>query len=278
METLYQRLLAGDPDEVLEQADGLLKGRALSSYYDDIALKALRLVADDLSRGVVQPAQLEKIQDVMLGLIQDLEPHEDVDPTLTEKQAKAAVVEVAGVTRPERETTTQSAPQGQVHESANLPEVWRTERSVLCVAGRDPLDGVVAAMLAQLLRKHGLGAQSALHGEVSRLTINTLDTTGVAMIFITYAELEGNPPHMRYLVRRLRQRFPHCPIHVGFWAPDDALLNDPAAQEMAGATGFASSLHDAVTQCLAEAKKVQQPGRQQDGVAHGAEPVVQAAQ
>ena len=190
VETLYQRLLAGDPDEVLEQADGLLKGRALSSYYDDIALKALRLVANDLSRGVVQPGQLEKIQDVMLGLIQDLEPHEDVDPTLTEKQAKAAVVEVAGVTRPERETTTQPAPQGQVHESANLPDVWRTERSVLCVAGRDPLDGVVASMLAQLLRKHGLGAQSALHSEVSRFAINTLDTTGVAMIFITYAELQ----------------------------------------------------------------------------------------
>ena len=52
VETLYQRLLAGDPDEVLEQAEGLLKGRALSSYYDDIALKALRLVANDISREV----------------------------------------------------------------------------------------------------------------------------------------------------------------------------------------------------------------------------------
>jgi predicted PurR-regulated permease PerM len=264
VETLYQRLLAGDPDEVLEQADELLKGRALSSYYDDIALKALRLVANDLSRGVLQPAQLEKIQDVMLGLIQDLEPHEDVDPTLTEKQAKAAVVEVAGVTRPERETTTQPAPQGQVHESANLPDVWRTERSVLCVAGRDPLDGVVASMLAQLLRKHGLGAQAALHGEVSRFAIKTLDTTGVALIFITYAELQGNPPHMRYLLRRIRQRFPLCPVFVGFWDPDEALLGDPAAQEMAGATAFAISLHDAVSKCLDEAKKVQRPGGERD--------------
>jgi predicted PurR-regulated permease PerM len=264
VETLYQRLLAGDPDEVLDQAEGLLKGRALSSYYDDIALKALRLVANDLSRGVVQPVQLEKIQEVMLGLIQDLEPHEDVDPTLTEKQAKAAVVEVAGVTRPERETTTQPAPQGQVQEGANLPDVWRTERSVLCVAGRDPLDGVVASMLAQLLRKHGLGAQSALHSEVSRFAINTLDTAGVAMIFVTYAELRGNPPHMRYLLRRLRQRFPERSVMVGFWDPDDALLGDPAAQEMAGATAFASSLHDAVSQCLDEAWKVQQPSGEHD--------------
>ena len=281
VETLYQRLLAGDPDEVLEQADGLMKGRALSSYYEDIALKALRLVANDLSRGVVKPGQLEKIQDVMLGLIQDLEPHEDVDPTLTAAQAKAAVVEVAGVARPERETATQPAPEGQVHESANLPDVWRTGRSVLCVAGRDPLDGVVASMLAQLLRKHGLGARPVLHSEVSRFTINTLDTTGVAMIFVTYAELRGNPPHMRYLLRRIRQRFPLCPVLVGFWDPDDALLEDPAAQELAGATAFASSLHNAVNKCLDEAKKVQQPGGEQDLIATSsdadlAQPVDQA--
>ena len=281
VETLYQRLLAGDPDEVLDQAEGLLKGRALSSYYDDIALKALRLVANDLSRGVVQPGQLEKIQEVMLGLIQDLEPHEDVDPTLTEKQAKATVVEVAGVARPERETTTQPAPQGQVHESANLPDVWLSERSMLCVAGRDPLDGVVASMLAQLLRKHGLGAQSALHSEVSRFAINTLDATGVALVFVTYAELRGNPPHMRYLLRRIRQRFPQCPVLVGFCDPDEALLGDPAAQEMAGATAFASSLHDAVSKCLDEAKKVQQPGGEQDLIATSsdtdlAQPVDQA--
>ena len=109
IEVLYQRLLAGDPDEILEQAETLLKGRALSSYYDDIALKALRLVGSDISRGVVQDAQLEKIREEMLGLIQDLEPHDDLDPVLTNKQAKAAVVEVAGVARPERETSSEPA-------------------------------------------------------------------------------------------------------------------------------------------------------------------------
>jgi predicted PurR-regulated permease PerM len=282
VENLYQRLLAGDPDEILEQAEALLKGRALSSYYDDIALKALRLIASDISRGVVQPAQLDKIQEVTLGLIEDLEPHDDVDPVLTDAQAKATVVEVAGVARPERETTTQPAPEGQVHQDSNLPDVWRTERSVLCVPGRDPLDGVVASMLAQLLRKHGLGAQPVLHDEVSRLTINRLDTTGVAMVCIAYAELSGSPSHMRYLLRRVRQKFPSCPVLVGFWDPDDSLLGDPAAQGLAGATLLASSLLDAVTKCLDEAWKVQEPGTGQDravsdSVADGALPIDQAA-
>ena len=172
VETLYQRLLAGDPDEILEQADSLLKGRALSSYYDDIALKALRLVANDIARGVVQAAQLAKIQEAMLALIQDLESHDDVDPVLTKAQAKAAVVEVAGVARPERETSAQPAPEGQVQADSNLPDIWRTERSVLCIPGRGPLDGVAASMLAQLLRKHGLGAQAAASDQVSRSAIS----------------------------------------------------------------------------------------------------------
>ena len=259
VETLYQRLLAGDPDEILEQADTLLKGRALSSYYDDIALKALRLVANDIARDVVRPAQLVKIQEAMLALILDLESHDDVDPVLTKAQAKAAAVEVAGVARPERETSNQPAPEGQVRADSNLPDIWRTERSVLCIPGRGPLDGVAAAMLAQLLRKHGLGAQAAPSDEVSRSAISRLDTTGVAMVCVTYAELIGSPPHMRYLLRRVRQRFPLCPILVGFWEPDDALLQDLSALEMTGASEVTTSLHEAVLKCMEEAHKVEQP-------------------
>ncbi|HEY5206712.1 MAG TPA: AI-2E family transporter [Roseiarcus sp.] len=264
VETLYQRLLAGDPDEILEQADTLLKGRALSSYYDDIALKALRLVASDISRGVVQAAQLVKIQDAMLALIQDLESHDDVDPVLTKAQAKAAVVEVAGVARPERETSNQPAPEGQVDADSNLPDIWRTERSVLCIPGRGPLDGVAASMLAQLLRKHGLGAQAAPSDEASRSAISRLDTTGVAMVCVAYAEIIGSPPHMRYLLRRVRKRFPLCPILVGFWEADDALLQDLSAQEMTGATEVMSSLHEAVRKCLEEAHKVEQSEPERD--------------
>ena len=124
-----------------------------------------------------------------------------------------------------------------------------------------PSTGVVASMLAQLLRKHGLGLRSPLlHGEVSRFAINTLDTTGVALIFITYAELVGNPPHMRYLLRRIRQRFPLCPVFVGFWAPDDALLGDPAAQEMARS----HRIRELAPRC-----REQVPGRGQKGAATG---------
>ena len=278
VETLYQRLLAGDADEISEQAETLLKARSLSSYYDDIALNAIRLVANDISRGAVQGAQLEKIQETMLGLIEELEQYDDVDPVAPEAQVEAVSAEVAGVARPETETAVQRAPLEQVREDSNLPEQWRTERSVLCVSGRDPLDGIVVSMLAQLLRKHGLGAKPVLQDEVSRLAIGRLETTGVAMVCVAYAELNGSPPHMRYLLRRVRQRFPSRPILVGFWNPSDPILSDAAAQGMAGAAMVASSFHDAVTKCLEEARRAEEPekGQGAGGEDRGATPPIGA--
>jgi len=276
VEAFYQRLLAGDPDEILEQAETLMKARALSSYYDDVVLKAIRLVANDIARGVVPGAQLEKIQETMFSLIEDLEPHEDVDPASPDAQAEKAVVEMAGVARPEREAATPSAPPGRIEEDARLPPVWRTERSVLCVPGRNPLDGVVASMLAQLLRKHGLGAQPILQDQASRFAISRLDTTGVAMVCVAYAELSGNPTHMRYLLRRVRQRLPSSPILTGFWDPEDATLTNPAAQGMTGADILASSFHDAVTACLAEAHRAAQSEGEESVDASGLAPAASA--
>jgi len=85
--------------------------------------------------------------------------------------------------------------------------------------------------------------------------IGSLDPTSVAMVCVTYVDIVGSPPHMRYLLRRVRQRLPNCPILVGFWAPSDPFLDDTAAQGMAGGTAFVSSLRDAVSLCLAEAHK-----------------------
>ena len=254
VETFYQRLLAGDPDEISEQAETLLKSRALSSYYDDIAFKALQLLAGDLSRGVIQPAQLDKICEDMEGLVQDLEPHDDVDPEPADAE-KAASAEVAGLARADLETSSQPTPEGRASDDQELPAVGRTERSVLCIAGRGPLDAVVASMLAQLLRKHGLGAHPIYQHEVSRSAIARLNTAGVAMVCLVYTDITGNPPHMRYLLRRVRLRLRECPILIGFWQADDSFLSDTAAQGMLGSAFFASSLRDAVNLCLTEAHK-----------------------
>ena len=45
-ESLYQRMLVGDADEALDQAEALLKDRPLSAYYDEVAVPGLQLAAN----------------------------------------------------------------------------------------------------------------------------------------------------------------------------------------------------------------------------------------
>ena len=64
VESFYQRMLAGDPDEVHDHAEVLLKQLSLASYYDDVALEGLRLAVIDAERGVLTPGHLERIKAV----------------------------------------------------------------------------------------------------------------------------------------------------------------------------------------------------------------------
>jgi hypothetical protein len=85
-------VLSGDPDEALEQAELLLKERYLSSYYDEVAIKGLRLAATDVLRQVVTPLQLERIRYALNDLVEGLDEHPDIDPgpSETEKDNVAA--------------------------------------------------------------------------------------------------------------------------------------------------------------------------------------------
>ncbi len=166
VESFYQRMLAGDPDEAIDYAELLLKERSLSSYYDEVALKGLQLAAHDVTRGVLAPEQLERIKDAIASLVEDLDDHDDVDPAPDEADDGPAAPP-----RAERALPVEPAPTAEPPEPDALPEAWRGEGAVLCVAGRGPLDEAAAAMFAQLLTKHGLGARVEPHHAVSRTGI-----------------------------------------------------------------------------------------------------------
>ncbi|TXN61189.1 AI-2E family transporter, partial [Methylobacterium sp. WL6] len=52
-EIFYQRMLANDPAEAIDQGRQFLKERALVTYYDEVVLAGLRLAQEDLSRGTL---------------------------------------------------------------------------------------------------------------------------------------------------------------------------------------------------------------------------------
>ncbi len=253
VESFYQRMLAGDPDEARDQAEVLLRERPLSSYYDEVALKGLQLAANDAARGVLTEVQLGKIKSSMQELIDDLDEHDDKDPDAKESLEGAS----AALSRSEQDLP-RHPPPGKVAEDALAPG-WRGGAPVLCIAGRGVLDEAAASMLSQLLHKSGLKARVLQHEAASRLRIGSLDGEGVSMVCLCYLDLDGTPSHLRYMLRRLRQRLPAAKLLVGLWPVEQAILTDDRLRAAVGADVYISSLREAVEACLEAARTEVQP-------------------
>jgi len=249
VETFYQRLLAHDPDEVQEQAEQLLQTRSLSAYYDGVALRGLELAAQDVLRGAFSASQITQLRADLATLIDELEGFDDIDPP---HRLSAREVAVSGVERPGRTVEKQPAPDvaiapAETEASTGAPDI---RPLVLCVSGRGALDEVPSAMMGQLLRKHGFDTRMVTHDGASRSNIAALDTGAVALICLSCLEIIGQPPYLRYLVRRLRQRLPGVPIVVGLWPADDPMLTGADLRQMMGADAYAGSLRDMVIQAV----------------------------
>jgi hypothetical protein len=247
VESFYQRILAGDADEAQDHAELLLKERSLCSYYDEVALKGLQLAANDAERKVIGHRQLESIRNTIAALLSELAEFEDQDPSPGAEQP-------AGTPKDQR-ILSKAAPPQVLSDGLGLPPQWQGRTPVLCLAGRGPLDESAAAMLAQLLGKHGLPARVASYQTASREGIASIDVTGVAMICISYLDIAGSPSHLRYLIQRLRRRVQGVPILVGLWPADDKLLTETRVQKTIGADYYVSSLREAVDACVTEARK-----------------------
>ena len=251
VESFYQRMLAGDPDEAQDQAEILLKERSLSSYYDDVALKGLQLAANDLERGVLSDKQMERVKEAIKQLVSDLDKHDDVDKPAKEVSDK----DILPPSSAEQDIAPPVPVPGKAPPEQDLPEPWQRETAVMCLAGRGPLDEAASTLLAQLMRKHGLGAQVVRYEQASRGQIGALDVTDVAMVCVSYLEISGNPSHLRYLLARIKSRLPGRPILVGLWPAQDAVLSNEATRRTIGSDFYVSSLHEAVEACLSEARK-----------------------
>jgi predicted PurR-regulated permease PerM len=183
-ESLYLRMLADDPDEAADEAEGFLRAKSLSAYYDEVAARALMLAQRDVDRGVLDPLRQTRIRDAIKGLIVNLADRKD----------ETALV------------------------GADLPARWRdgTHEPVLCVAGRGPLDEAGALLLVDMLSKYGIAARIVSSDEASATHIRDLPCEGVQLTCVSYLE-PGTFKNARYQVRRLRKRMPDVPVMALFW-------------------------------------------------------------
>jgi predicted PurR-regulated permease PerM len=260
IENFYQRALAGDPDEALAQAEILLRERSLCAYYDEVAIKGLQLAAADVQRGSVTTAQLARIESTTHDLIEGLDSFPDVDPTSEAAGGDLVAVAPSGAEPPALDTGTNTDDERAARN--------RADHRVLCIAGRGPLDALATTLLLQLLGKHDLDGRALPHDAASRAGIDSLDTTGITIVCLFYLHIEGIPSHLRYLVKRVRQRLPHAAIIVGLWPQGDTEKWSDDLQSAMGADCYACSMRDMLDTCRRIAASVPvEPRQTVDGIA-----------
>ncbi len=220
MESFYQRLLAGDPDEAEESKERFLESHSMSEYYDGVMREGLRIASRDAGRSVLTPEQIARIRRAAGELMQP---------------PAAGAGHVAGAPGGD-------APGGE-------------KARVLCVAGRGPFDEVAAAMLAVLLARRGITAKVVPYDAVSRARIGELDACDMAMAAILSFDLAGSPAPLRLLVRRLRERLDGAPVLLGLWPVGDPLLADGGAQEALGVTWCVSTFGEAREAAIVAAER-----------------------
>jgi predicted PurR-regulated permease PerM len=214
VESFYQRMLAGDDDEVLQQAEQLLKDRSLSAYYDEVVVPGLRLALADRRRGVVTRQCVDAIVEATRELVDSLADHDDVDPAADEAAAEPAPASLAE----------------QAVPSPPPPDATPSRASVLCIVGSGPADPAIAAMLAQLLEKHGQHARIGEPGDRHKPDPDVVILTG--------AEFRAGSPRWRRLQERVRQLWPEARLLHGLIRP-----NSPRQEECC------ATLRDLVEAC-----------------------------
>lgn len=186
-ESLYQRLLAGDPAEAAKLAHDFVKSGSLADFFVQVALPALLLAERDRLRGALQGEHLRQVAKGIVTVVGDLQQAQGTEPAAMS------------------DTTPQEAAEG---ESASI---------VLCIAGRSDLDEAAALLLARLLADEGQRAVVVPHDSAFRRPHADIDPSRVAAICLCYLD-SGAVPNARYLARRVRRHFgAQVCLVVAFW-------------------------------------------------------------
>jgi predicted PurR-regulated permease PerM len=213
---VYQRMLAGDPIEAVEQAHDHLKNAPLEDYYDTILLKGLRLAEVDNRLGHLNEERLDRIVATVGELVADLEAHHDVGATnVTTSDVSSNLGALVAIEKANDKPTV-------------VPVKWRSPRSVLCIPGSTKLDEAAALVLAQMLRRHGYGAASEKADALSMSKFFSLDLTETSLVCVCYIDRPSSAK-TQYAVRRLTKKSSSAGILLAFLGTDSVTPVDSAS-------------------------------------------------
>ena len=219
-ERFYQRMLAGDPVEGLEQAERYLADKPLLAFYDEVALPALALAEQDRRRRTMDEDRRGRLAGAFMEVIEDLDDHEDVEEPGVEAAALSPPAAGAGAEAGAR---------------------------VLCIAGRSEFDAVATAMLAQLLERRGVEARTMTAEATTRVGLAQSDLQAIDVICLSYVNTSVHA-HARNLSKRFRRRWPGVSIVACLWSlpPGEIEGQEPGAA--LGADAVVRSMSQALRQ------------------------------
>nr|WP_210327841.1 AI-2E family transporter [Mesorhizobium silamurunense] len=246
---LYQRLLAGDPEEATDNAEEMLEEKYLFELYDQVAIPALLLAEQDRMRGVMDNEQRKQVAESALALVANLDDSAQEEAEAEEAEQAATPGEEKP---PEGKVGEGKAAEGKARDEAeevDLPD--GSGFSVLCAGGRGELDDAAATMLAQVLEVQGAETSRASFTDLEPSGIRRLELDTVDAAVIGFLNRQSTK-HARFMVRRLKRHKPKLRVGIVFWS-EIGNRDTEAAAELAGdlnADFVAYGMVDAATGAL----------------------------
>ncbi|VDC28543.1 AI-2E family transporter [Pseudogemmobacter humi] len=193
---LYQRLLVGDVTESTFRAEEALEEAWLSDYHRDVGLPALLLAQHDLERGVVTPAQEERLTVSAMAFLDEL------DAVVEEELAEA----------------------GKEDDAEPLAGPGR---QVAFLGGRSRLDDVAARMAAQAAAAEGARVEILSHADLAPRRFAAV--TGAVSETMVLSFLDGAPARGSILqIRRIKRAAPGKRVGVVIWQGPESPLHGGA--------------------------------------------------
>jgi len=199
LNTYYQRLVARDQDEAAVIVEAALQTQPLAEVYDTVLLPALSYAKEDRQRGLLTATDVQELVQATREIVEDLATH----PSAAAPDGDATAEE---------------------DEAARVPCV---PVPLLGCPARDDIDALAVRMLQQtcdptrvavdLLPPRLLPSEVAAH----------VAQTQPALLCLG-AVVPGGVPHLRYLCKQLRTRFPALPIVVGCWGAPEPVAETAA--------------------------------------------------
>ena len=223
-EDCYHRLLTPGERDEMELVESYLKANSLAALYDSVFIPVLTAAETDARSESLDREQLANVEQSMRDIIEDL----GTRPAVPSKEAVEKAAAAAD-------------------EEAPPPPALAPDCRIYCLPARAERDELAGAMLVQLLRQRGFGAQNASGSLVAGELAALVEKADVDVVCISVVA-PSTVIHARYLCLKLRTLLPKQKIVVGLWGATEGVTEGASRLRDSGADQVVTSLAEALVQ------------------------------